>query len=78
MALDFDFRAGMAGFEIHASNKEARTPTRVSTEALACLHRNTKLKPRPYGRVFAQFVSTTPKLASFQEKQLLRVNALNY
>jgi len=40
--------------------------------------RNTKLKPRPYGRVFAQFVSTTPKLASFQEKQLLRVNALNY
>lgn len=47
------------------ANKEARTPTRVSTEALACLHRNTKLKPRPYGRVFAQ-VASVLKTASFQ------------
>lgn len=72
--LDFVFRAGMAESGIRAE-KKARTPTRVSTEALACPYRNTKLKPRQWARLRSGRLGI--KNCQFSVETILRVNALN-
>ncbi len=72
--LDFVFRAGMAESGIR-TEKVARTPTRVSTETLACPYRNTKLKPRQWARLRSGRLGI--KNCQFSVETILRVNALN-